>query len=179
MSLVAALFMLGLADLLVAQDSPVAAIKVKAAYLFNFAKFVDWPKTVLPETNSPVVLCILGRDPFGRALEETIGNATAEARPIIIRRTRDLSGIEGCHILFISSSESRRLGQILARVRGEPVLTVSDMGSFTEHGGIIQFFEQGKNLKFEVNVDAASRVPVAISSKLLRVARIYREPENR
>lgn len=148
--------------------------KVKAAFLYNFAKFVEWPGEALSDEGSPIVIGIVGADPFGSALDRTIKGQTAQGRPLAVRRLKSGQDLKGCHILFISASETRRIPQILDGIRGSSILTVSEVEQFAHIGGIINFFIEQNKLRLEINVDTAGRARLKISSKLLSVAKVVR-----
>jgi hypothetical protein len=141
---------------------------VKAAFLYNFTKFVEWPSAAFDE-RSDFQLCVLGEDPFGRSLK-VVENEKVAGRGITLLRTPKLEEAEGCHILFISRSERSRISQILLDLGTAPVLTVADTDGFLSHGGIINFKLEGSKVRFEINQEAAERVGIKISSKLLRLA---------
>lgn len=144
---------------------------VKAAFLYNFTKFVDWPSSVFANDRDTLTVCVLGDDPFRGSLQRVAGE-DVEGRQLIVLRARSdfLSRPGGCQILFISRSEAQRLSQVLAAVRDHPVLTVSDTEGFLEQGGIINFVLQGSKIRFEINQESAERAGLKISSKLLRLA---------
>lgn len=148
--------------------------EVKAAYLYNFARFVEWPDTVSPDPNSPVVIAILGKDPFGGEIDRFIQGKTVNGRQLVIKRFSSLEAYEQCHILFVSSSERRNLPRILAAVRNKSILTVSEIDRFAESGGIINFITVENSVRFEINQAAAERVGLKISYKLLRLGRVVR-----
>ena len=140
--------------------------QVKAAYLYNFGKFVNWPDSGKAEFH----LCVLGDDPFGADLDSTITNATINGKKIAARRLSGVQDAEGCEIAFIASSESGRLERNLAALKKLHVLTVSDMPDFIRRGGIIQFVEEDRKVRFEVNLKAAQESGFTLSSELLKVA---------
>jgi hypothetical protein len=151
--------------------------QVKAAFLYNFAKFVEWPAYALPDASTSITLCILGEDPFGITLDQTINGKIINGRQLVIKRLKEsYSGkLEDCHILFISLSEARRLRPLLEVLKNASVLTVSEIEWFAKEGGIIHLtLEEGK-VRFEVNVAAAERARLKISSRLLRLAKVIRE----
>jgi hypothetical protein len=140
---------------------------VKAAFLYNFTKFVEWPDSAFPD--GTLRLCVLGENPFGKTLQTVAGEEVA-GHKLTVLSTEKLSDPAGCQVLFISQSERERMPRILADLRDLPVLTVSDTGGFIDHGGIINFtLERGK-VRFEINQEAAERAGIKISSKLLRLA---------
>jgi hypothetical protein len=142
---------------------------VKAAFLYNFAKFVDWPPAAFPDPSN-LKICVLGDDPFGGSLETVAGEQVA-GRKLNVVRTDSTSKLAGCQILFISRSERERIPQILAAVKGSPVLTVGDTQKFADDGVIINFILEGSKVRFEINTDSAERARLRISSKLLQLAR--------
>jgi hypothetical protein len=148
---------------------------VKAAFLYNFAKFVEWPADAFIGEREPITLCILGDDPFGESLEAMVRGETVGGRQILIDRTRRRGELRSCHILFVSRSESQRLPQVLAELRGASVLTVGDTPGFLEAGVLINFTLQDHKVRFGINPRAAERSRLKISSKLLRLAINQRE----
>lgn len=169
----ARLFLLSLLLLRVAsladaqEDSQPTEYQIKAAFIFNFAKFVEWPTAAFSKASSPLVVGVLGDNPFHDALEKTIKNKTVDEHPVIIMQFRAATEATNCHILFISSSEKARLPQILKQIKGRSVLTVSEMPGFTEAGGMINFVLEGTKIRFQINNDAANGVGLKISAKLL------------
>ena len=148
--------------------------EVKAAYLYNFARFVEWPDNVSPDPNGSLVIAILGRDPFGREIDRFIEGKTVNGRRLVIKRFSSLEAYEQCHILFVSSSERRNLTRILAAVRNSSVLTVSEIDRFAQIGGIINFITIENSIRFEINQAAAERVGLKISYKLLSLGRVVK-----
>ncbi len=149
--------------------------QVKAAFLYNFAKFVEWPPGTFPEPNAPLVLEVLGEDPFGQALDEAIAGRSVDGHTLLVRRSRRLQDLRGCQVLFVSSSEQKWLPLILARLEGSPVLTVGESEKFAESGGAIQFLLEDNRVRFAINLDAAMRARLKISAKLLALAKVMRE----
>jgi len=148
--------------------------QVKAAFLYNFAKFVDWSGEP-GGSGAPLVIAVFGRDPFGSSLEQTVWGKTVNGRPLLIRRTSRVEELFPCHILFISSSEKRRLGEILQALGRASVLTVSDMEEFLQLGGIVRFLVEDNKVRFGINLEAARRTGLKISSKLLSLAKPDRD----
>ncbi len=144
---------------------------LKAAYLFNFAKFVEWPFNSFSNDNAPIILGILGKDPFVDILSAIEGKEI-KSRKFIVKRFSGLSSVDRCHILFISKSETKNLKRILSTLKGFGVLTVGDMPDFARMGGIISFIEIDNKIRFEINLDAAKENDLKISSKLLNLSRI-------
>lgn len=144
---------------------------LKAAFLFNFVKFVEWPAQAFPSDRAPVNLCVYGQDPFGSTLDKVIEGERVGERSLVVRRP-GLEELDGCHVLFISRSEAERLGGVLARVGSKPVLTVADTDGFLQAGGAINFVLEGSKVRFLINQKAAERNGLRISSRLLRLAMI-------
>ncbi len=142
---------------------------VKAAFLYNFTKFVDWPPSAFPDPNS-LRICVLGEDPFGKSLRSIAGEQVG-GHKLIVTQTDAISRPAGCQVLFISRSERERLPQVLAAIKDAPVLTVGDTNGFADHGVIINFVLEGSKVRFEVNTDSADRAGLKISSKLLQLAK--------
>jgi hypothetical protein len=153
-----------------AQESQPSEYQVKAAFLFNFAKFVEWPPETFAGATSPLVVGILGDSPFGGDLERTIQNKTINNRLIVVKSLHSLAEATNCQVLFISTSEKKRLAEIFDGLHGASVLTVSETDGFTEAGGMINFVWEGKKIRFEINNDAARKANLKINSKLLSVA---------
>jgi len=150
--------------------------QVKAAYLFNFLKFVEWPDDVFPDTLAPFVIGIVGNDPFGDALPQVIVGKTVQGRDLVVRKYGTGENLRGCQILFIDASEKKRLPQLLAGLRGSSVLTVADLYGFLDAGGMIQFLSEDNHVRFAINADAAVRARLKVSSKLLSLARAPGSP---
>jgi hypothetical protein len=146
--------------------------QVKAVFLFNFAQFVDWPPSAFASPTSPLVIGVLGNDPFGEALDEAVAGETVNGRPLAVRRYRTIDEIEDCHILFINPSSKTPVPAVLARLRERNVLTVSDAQEFARSGGVIEFITVGNKIRLQINLDAARLANLTISSKLLKPSRI-------
>jgi hypothetical protein len=148
--------------------------QVKAAFLYNFAKFVDWPPAAFETPHDPVTICLLGRSRLGTALEEAIhGKAVAE-RAFVVREVGGVEPASNCHILFVSSSERKRLRSIRDLLQGSGTLTVGESTGFATEGGVINFKLENGRVRLEINLDAADREKLHISSKLLSLAQIVR-----
>jgi hypothetical protein len=160
-----------------AQQSRPEEYQVKAVYLFNFGKFVVWPNPSTAAPQASFNVCVLGRDPFGGVLDATLAGEAINNRNLSAKRIASAHEAATCQILFISSSETPRIKEILAAVQGSPMLTVSDMPGFTGNGGMIQFVLKENKVRFEVNLTAAEKAGLMLSSQLLKVATdIRREP---
>ena len=146
---------------------------IKAAFLYNFAKFVDWPSESFKNDADTIKLYILGNDPFGEALD-TIRDKTVQGRRLVVKQVQRVEEIEGAHLLFISPSEKGRVKQVLQSLRNTPVLTISEMERFGQMGGIINFITVEDRVQFEINPQQAEQQKLKISSQLLKLARIVR-----
>jgi hypothetical protein len=154
-----------------AQDA-LSEYQVKAAYLFNFLKFVEWPEESFADPLAPIVIGVVGEDPFGNALPQVVIGKTVQGRDLVIRIYRPGEDLRGAHILFISASERKRLPTILSSLRGSSVLTVADTAGFLDAGGMIQFLNENGRVRFAINVDATGRAKLKMSSKLLSLAKV-------
>jgi hypothetical protein len=157
-----------------AQAQDAGEYPVKAAFLYNFAKFVEWPPETSGGPSAPLVLGVLGDDPFGGTIDQLVAGKTANGRPLVVRRLKWGEDLRQCHILFISSSEHKRLPQILEALRGASVLTVGDMDQFGQQGGMIQFVLEQSKVRFEINIAAGEQARLKFSSKLLALAKTVR-----
>jgi hypothetical protein len=160
--------------LLLVQSPRATEYQLKGVFLFNFVQFVEWPATPTPDAQRPLLIGILGDDPFGPSLDATVRGERLGARPIQIRRYRQVADITDCNILFISRSEKDRIPEILSALKNRPVLTVSDGDAFANRGGMIQFITDKNRIKLRINLEAAQATGLTISSKLLRVAEVVR-----
>ncbi len=142
--------------------------RVKAAMLYNFTRFVRWPATMA--TGNELVLCVLGENPFGDALQDLAGRPTGD-RTLAVRHLAGDDGTDGCGVLFIAASEQANVGNLLRQLGHRPVLTVSELEGFIEEGGIIRFILEDNKVRFRINMTAAEQAGLGISSKLLKLAR--------
>jgi len=150
---------------------------IKAAFLYNFTKFVEWPQEAFKDDLSPINLCILGKDPFGEALN-SIRDKRVRGRRLNIKHMNRIEEISECHILFVSASEKENLKPVLSSLKNSAILTVSEMEMFTQQGGIINFIVVENKIHFEINPNVARRCGLKISSQLLKLAKIV-PPESR
>ena len=153
-----------------AQAPPPSAYQLKAAFLYNFAKFIDWPPEAFAENKSPFIIGVLGDNPFGNVLDQTVAGKLINDRPITIQPFRAGDAVTNCHILFISSSEKKRLPEIIQTLRTTAVLTVGETERFIETGGMVNFVQEASKIRFQINDDAAKAARLKISSKLLSLA---------
>jgi hypothetical protein len=154
-----------------AGDTGQMEYEVKAAFLYNFAKFVQWPADAA-SLGASMRLCILGRDPFGGLLESSLSGKTVGDKPIDIGRVSDARQLNGCQVVFISSSERGQADTILEALSTRPILTVSEIPGFDAMGGMVNFYIEDRRIRFEINPKAAARSGLRISSQLLKLSRI-------
>jgi hypothetical protein len=154
------------------QTPPLASDEyaIKAAFLYNFAKFVEWPERVFAQPQAPLALCVLGADPFGGELDTVVQGKSVQGRPVVVRRLDGLGAVSRCHILFVSSSERERFAEVLDVVAGRSVLTVGEDGEFARAGGIISFVLREQRVRFAIDAGAAARAGLRLSSRLLDLA---------
>ena len=158
-----------------AQEMPVykpTEYQIKAAFLYQFAKFVQWPDNVFADSTKQIVIGVFGQDPFGDDLDNTVRGKYIHGRQIEIERYDRLNNINDCQILFISDSETKNLDTIFSKLRHANILTVGDTENFCRKGGIINFIRKENKIHFEINVDAAQTAGLKLSSKLLNLAKI-------
>ena len=144
--------------------------QLKAVFLFNFAKFVEWPAPAPGDVHDPFTICVEGDNPFGSSLDEVVRGKTVGSRPISIRFISDPQKALQCEILFVSASEGKRERSLLAALRGSSILTVGDTDDFTANGGIVQFKVIDARVRIAIDVEAAARAHLRISPKLLILA---------
>jgi hypothetical protein len=158
-----------------AGDADSSEYLIKAGFIYNFAKFVEWPSATFSQPDSPIVIGVLGTDPFGSVLDRIVEDKKIGARGFVVKRYKwgkDLKDLKDCKILFVSASEKAHIDEILQSVKGQPILTVGETPGFAERGGVIRFTVEDNRVRFEVNVDAAHQAELNISSRLLTLAKI-------
>lgn len=149
--------------------------QVKAAFLYKFARFVEWPAASFADPKSPLVIGILGEDPFGPMLDQAIAGKLVQGRPLQILRLARLDQPPPCHILFVGRPQEPNLAPIFALLGNRSVLTVGETDAFTRAGGMIRLLVSGQNVFFEINTEAAQHAGLKISSQLLKLARASAE----
>jgi len=157
-----------------AETRPPTEYQVKAAFLYNFTKFIEWPDTAFSDNMAPVKICILGENPFNASLD-AIRDKTVRGRPLSIRMNPVIEKLDQCHILFISASEKKQLSHIIHGLNNASVLTVADMEGFTSAGGMINLVMQDNKVSFEINLKSARLAGLKISSQLLKLANTVKE----
>jgi hypothetical protein len=160
------------------QSSGATGYEVKTAYLFNFAKFIDWPSSSFATPHSPFTICVLGQDPFGNILDDTLQGKVIGDRPIAVRRLKDKTEARHCQMVFVSSSGSPHLADIVETLRGANALLVGETNGFAASGGTIEFTLEDNHVRFVINTDAADRSGLKFSSKLLALAKLVHDQEH-
>ncbi len=167
----------GVAGLARAQTTPPPSFEpeVKASFVYTVTKFVDWPAAAFVDPGAPLVLEILGDDPIQDSLLKTVAGKMVGGHPVQVIRARDEEDLVPCHVLFVGRSESTRVDEIIGRLQGASVLTVGDFDRFAQRGGVLRLSLVENMVRFEVNVDAAERAHLQISSKILKLGKVIRD----
>jgi hypothetical protein len=147
---------------------PAAEHEVRAAFLYQFARYVNWPN--LPGTSTPFVICVFGEDPFGSALDDAVKGKHISDRPVAIKRIIGPAEMRECKVLFVSRSADDSLAAILKALTGQQVLTVGEGPQFTRRGGIVAFTFEDRKVRFIINLAAARAAQLNLSSQLIRIA---------
>ena len=171
---VAILWALSGVSILLAQNPP-TEYEVKAAYLYQFGKFIEWPESSLVRTGNDFAICTIGKDPFGPVLDAMISGRSVQGKKAVAKRLAAVNDASTCNILFISTSEQSHVMEILRIVEGKGILTVADMSNFVSQGGMINFQMEQNRVRFEINMPAVERSNLKVSSQLLKVAKITKE----
>ncbi len=146
--------------------------QVKAAFLYSFAKFVEWPPDAFKTPKDPILVCVLGHNPFGTSLNDVIRGKSIEGHAFAFRQVADAPDASACQILFVSSSDGKRFRALIGRLKPAGILTVGEAQGFASGGGVINFKLDSGRVRFEINVEAAEQAQLHISSKLLSLAQI-------
>jgi hypothetical protein len=149
---------------------PLDEYTVKAAFLVNFTQFVEWPPGAFQSADDSIAICVLGQDPFGHSLEERVARRAIEGRPLAVRHVSGVKQGAGCHVLFIGSAENKRSSPLLAELKTPGILTIGESDDSAMDGVVINFKLQGGKVRFEINLEAAEREKLRISSRLLSLA---------
>jgi len=152
--------------------------QVKAAFLFNFGKFVDWPESSFAEKSSPFSICVLGEDPFGTALDQTLRGKELSNRPVRTVRTADPNAARQCQIVFVSASEKSELSGVFRALHGSNALLVAEIPGFAAAGGAIEFTMEDNHVRFAINPGAIQRAGLQVNSQLLALAKIVHDDRN-
>jgi hypothetical protein len=153
------------------QSNPSSEYEVKAAFLFHFAQFVEWPPDTFKEAGTPLVYCTIGEDPFHGSLEAALNGKTIGARSLHVRHLKQPSELQGCQVVFLGEKEKRLFPTVLELLKSSPVLIVGESEHFVQDGGTIGFFLEENKIRFEINLDAAEKAKLKISSRLLALAK--------
>jgi hypothetical protein len=165
---------LGLA-LLCGSDEPSQEYKLKAAFIYNFARFIEWPASAFSRGDLPFVIGVVGTDPFDGALEQAVAGKLIGSRPVVVKYFTTADDIGSCQILFVATNDEDAQTKILQKVLNQPVLTLGESETFNTDGGCLRFFVENSKMRFEINTDATDRAKLKISSKLLKLARIFKK----
>lgn len=149
--------------------------QVKALFLSRFAQFVRWPTVAFADADDPIVIGIVGRDPFGRVIDQIVAQQMAQNRQLEVKRFKRVRDLEFCHLLFIPDSRAKDLREILERLQGHPVLTVGESGKFIAEGGCIQFVIADATVRFEIGIESAESAGLKVNSRLLDLSQSARE----
>ena len=155
-------------------DAMFTEYQVKALFLMNFTKYVDWPAGTFAQTNAPIIIGVYGENHFGDDLQKAVAGREVNGRSIVIRQLDGTNDLVKCQVLFISRSEEKNQGQILHQLKVSPVLTVGESEQFIAQGGTINFAMKGGKVRLEINVPAAQQANLQLSSKLLSVADVVK-----
>ncbi len=155
-----------------AQETPSLEYQVKAGFLYNFCQFVEWPDQAFQNPEAPLIIGIIGDDPFENYLDRTVQGERMDSHPIVVRRYKDAKDATECHIVFVNLQRREELRRVIALLEGRPILTVSDANNFVKNGGMIGFATEDNRTRININVEAARMANLTISSKLLRVANV-------
>jgi hypothetical protein len=153
---------------------PSREYQVKAAFIYNFVQFVQWPPGALAADDAPLTVATLGADPFDGELDRVMGGKTVAGHTIVVKHYADLDHLAACQVLFVPAAQDQNLAQITRALGGKPVLTVGETDAFPRSGGCIRFYLEDGKVRFEINPDAAAKAALKISSKLLSLARIFK-----
>ncbi len=148
---------------------------MKAAFLLNFARFVEWPADAFENENSPITFCVFRQDPFGSALADITQDKSIDNRNLIVHHVQNLSDLKACQLVFVSDAADRDLPAVLDTLKASSALVVGESDGFAERGGGIQFYLEAEKVRFSVNVDATKRARLNVSSKLLSLAKIVHD----
>jgi hypothetical protein len=160
-------------DLITAQSTTQSEYKVKAIFLYNFTRFIDWPSNAFASNDEPFKIGIVGTDPFGVYLEEVVRGEKVSGRPIVVERYKNVREIKNCHMLYINVTNQKDIKNILAAVGEKKTLTMSENPEFVKWGGMIRIYSDDNKIRIQINDAAARKAGIKISAKLLNVAEVY------
>lgn len=156
-------------------DEPSQEYKLKAAFIYNFARFIEWPNDAFADDNAPFVIAVVGADPFKGALEQVMNGKKVGGRSVEIHHFASSDNIGSCQILFVSGTDADSISRVLQKVGRNHVLTIGESDDFTSSGGGLRFFTEDDRIRFEINTSATDCAGLKISSKLLKLARIFKQ----
>ena len=168
---VAACLLAGLAESRAAQVPATKEYQIKAAFLFNFTKFIEWPAGCFADSNSPIVIGVIGKDPFGSELQDAVQGRKINGRSIVLKTIESIEQARAVHLLFIPSTEESQAALVLKGLGTSSVLTVGESEQFVSNDGIIHFVLEGDKVRFEINANSADRARLKISAQLQKLAR--------
>jgi len=171
---VTACLLAGLVSAEAAEASVSKEYQIKAAFLYNFTKFVEWPDSAFADAKSPIVIGVLGPNPFGDELAKAVEGRKVNGRDLIVQTAEKIDDVKGVHVLFISATEDQKLAGHLAALKGKPVLIVGETELFGKNGGIITFTLEGDKVRFEINMETAGGAGLKISAQLQKLAKTVR-----
>jgi YfiR/HmsC-like len=154
-------------------DEPSREYQIKAAFIYNFVQFVEWPASAFQSDSSPITIGILGDNPFGDVLEHVVQGKTVNGRSLVVRYFSRIEDAERCQVLFVNSADQGLLSALHDQLKDKSVLTIGEAEQFLWTGGVIRFYTEDNKVRFEINLEAAQQARLKISSKLLRLAKIF------
>lgn len=146
--------------------------QIKAAFLYNFPQFVNWPDSAFADARAPLVIGVVGNDPFDGFLDNLVKSALVNAHPIQVRRCSRWEEATACQVVYLSAAKPEAMRAMLRGLGGKPILTVGDTPAFLSEGGMIRLVDENNKMRLRINLAAAKAAKLAISSKLLRRAEI-------
>jgi len=157
-----------------ARAEPSREYAVKAAFIYNFAQFTQWPADAFASPDSAFVIGVIGGDPFDGALEKAVAGKTIAGHPMVVKPVDNVADVGACALVFVPASQEARVSEVLGAVGDKPILTVGETDNFPWAGGVIRFVTEDNKVRFEINSDAADKARLRISSKLMKLARIFK-----
>jgi hypothetical protein len=158
-----------------AEDSAPKEYQVKAAFIYNFVQFTQWPDKAFSSSDSPLVVAVFGSNPFGDSLQKAMEGKKLGNHPIVVKQLDSMDQIPSCQVLFVAASEEGHLDDVFRSAADHPILTIGEATTFCDKGGAMRFLIEGGKIRFEVNLDAVQKAGLHISSKLLNLAKIYKK----
>jgi uncharacterized protein DUF4154 len=166
--------LLGLCCAVAHADDTTREYQIKAAFIYNFAQFTEWPDSAFSGSGDPFVVAVIGQNPFGTSLEQIMNGKTIAGRSVVVKYIDTPDQITGCNLLYVAATEDDNLDAIFKVVADKPILTVGDSDKFPWAGGIIRFLIEDNKIRFEISPDSADKAGLRISSKLMSLAKIFK-----